>query len=232
MSGEIVRGGGGDSRLLPDEKKDSDADRCGDEGPEEDRVVVGCAVAEEEDREEDADDGARGIHAAVDPEPPSARLLRGAFGNEGIAWSRPDPLAKTVHHASREDPSPARGQEKERLAENGGAVARDGKSLPPREAVRCVAGEEPEDRGEAFCDPLDQSEDGGTRAQRGGQEKREERIDHLARHVREERGQSQQKDIAHGERKEVRSREAACRTFPTPAGRDRTGRGFQDAPAA
>ena len=133
---------------------------------------------------------------AVESEGPSALLGTCGTGDERVARGAADALADAIEETKPENRSPARGEADERPHRVRERVAADDERLRRHAAVGEPAGDELQDAGRGLRKTLDQADDRRPGAERGRQEDRQQRRDHLARRVVQQRHETEDHDRA------------------------------------
>ena len=141
---------------------------------------------EDDEPNERPDDGAGGIHGAVQPEDAAAVVFARELGEEGVARGAPHALAETVEGAPRERERPGEGEADDELAHRRQRVARDHERFARPRAVGPAPREQLREVGGPFGHALDNADGGRGRPEGAREEERENGVDHLAGEVREE----------------------------------------------
>src|SRR6185295_11708323 len=151
---------------------------------------------EESEREERTDHRAEVIGGAVEAESEPARSGRDGIGDQRVARGRPDPLADPVRDPDREDLPGRLSEGDERPDERRERIAEDDQRLSPPQAVRPPARGELQEGGRRLRGSLDRPHRHGAGADDRRQEDRQQRVDHLARRVGEERDRGENDNVA------------------------------------
>ncbi len=193
------RWGRGPPLLAHAEDEGGHGERAGHGGEGEDDPQV--ARRDERERGEDrSHHRPRVVHRPLEAEGPAPVLPRHDRGEERVARRAADPLSDAIGEAHREDVGGGRGEGDERPRERGERVPRDHERLAPGPAVGQAARGDLEGRRHRLGDALDDAEEGGARPKRAGEERGDERVDHLAARVGEEADEAERADRA-GERR-------------------------------
>jgi hypothetical protein len=136
------------------------------------------------------------VHRALEAERPSAVFPGHDLGHERVARRAADSLADPVDDTDREDVAGSRGERHERPYGRGERVAGDDEGLAPAETVGEAARDDLEDGRDRLRDTLDDTQERGARPQGAGQERRQQRVDHLAARVGEEADEAERADRA------------------------------------
>ena len=175
------------------EDESEKGEKAGDPGEGEDRAQV---EAGEEGRggEKRADRRACVIHRAV--EAVGAAALGGGHdrGQHGVAGCAAHALAEAVGEPHREHLQGRDRDGHQRAGQGRKAIAEDHERLATRGPVREPAGHELQHARQGLRAALDEAEEGGPRLEHGGEERRQQRVDHLAARVGQEADQAEGPD--------------------------------------
>ena len=185
-------------RLAPafphEQHDDHHADEAGDHGDGEDPAQRHPDLDEQEG-DQRTEDGAHGVHGAVQAEGDAALIVAGAGGDERIARGAAHAFAQPVDEPPEECHRPDHGDGDDQLAEAGEPVAEGGEHAAPAGVVAPLAEGVLRDARRGFGDALDEAEHRRRRAEHAGDEDREERVDDLAAEVGEEADPAERPDV-------------------------------------
>ena len=146
--------------------------------------------------EQRADDRARVVHRAVEPECPPALLGSRRRCDQRVARCRAYALSDPIEEPEQQDGHPARRHPDQRSHRVRERVAAEDQRLRGHAAVGEATGDEFQDAGGRLGQPLHETDDRGPGAQRGREEDRQQRRDHLARCVVQKRDEAEDDDRA------------------------------------
>ena len=176
--GRRPRGGG----VADQEREDRDGGEAGHDRQEEDRAE-GDTARQEEKRRNGPEHRPEVVHRPLKSERLSPLFRGDVCGDQCVSRGGPHSFPDPVEEPHGEDVSPSAREPHERPGKGGEAVPGEDQRLLPSAPVGPDAGEELEQARRRLRHPLDQPEDGGSCGQGGGEEDREERVDHLARKI-------------------------------------------------
>ena len=179
---------------LPQPEGKPDGGQPRDAGEEEDEPVLARQKLEQKKRHQDADQGAAGIHHAVETEGPASDFAIHGVRDHGVAGRGAQSFSQPVHGASEEDHRPGEGQGHERLGQGRQAVSGPNVGNALACLVAVPAREAFHDTDDGFGHALDEAKDRNGSAQRRSQEQRDHRVDHLRGEVGEEADPTQVAD--------------------------------------
>ena len=136
------------------------------------------------------------IGGALKPEcpPPDARIHR--LGDQRVARRAANSLPNTVGHTNEQHLRRRLRNGHERSHERRDAIAEHDERLSPARTIRPPATRELEERSRRLRRSLDGADKAGARAKHRREENREQRIDHLARHVSEKAHRREREHIS------------------------------------
>ncbi len=184
------------------EEHDEDGEDGGNRRKQEDEAVLlgdglqGRRDGPEQDQGDDgAQDGAGRVHAAVEPERFPARFGGSRLRQEGIARGIAHALPRALDHAQSDELRPTLGKGEEDLHRGGKRVARADETLPTPGRVGEPSRNDFHERDDAVREPFLQADDEGVRPEDVNQEEGEDRQDHFAADVGEERHDPKDDDV-------------------------------------
>ncbi len=187
-------GFGSQVRALRDAEDEEDDDRPGDDREREQRPVVARVEVQERRREQRARDRPGVIHRPMKTEHASARIGGRKAGEHGVARRAADPLAEPIGEPDRQHLRPRGREPDQRPHHRREAVAREDERLRRAPAVGQPPGQDLEPAAGRLRGPFDHAKRHRARADHLREEERQQRIDHLARHVGEEAHPPEQPD--------------------------------------
>ena len=155
---------------------------------------VECAARQEPPGHERAQHRSGVVQSALQPEGAAAHLGRSDVGDQGVARRRTDPLADAVGHPQPDHLPGGAGQGDHRPHQHRDDVAEDDEAAAPPRRVGQAPGTVLDERRREFRRPVERAERQRAAAQHPGHERREQRVDHLAREIVEQRDEPEQKD--------------------------------------
>jgi hypothetical protein len=126
------------------------------------------------------------VHRALEAEGAAEVLARRDLGQERVARRAAHALADAVHDPHGQHVPGGRGRRDQRARDRRERVAGDDERLAPPHAVGDAARDDLGQAGHGLREALDEAHESGARSEHAGQERREQRIDHLAAGVGEE----------------------------------------------
>ena len=138
----------------------------------------------------------RVVHRPLEAEGAATLLARHDLGQERVARRAADALAHAVEEAHREDVRGGGGERDQGARERRQRVAGHDERLAAGQAVRQAPGDDLERGRHRLGQPLDDAEEGRPRPQRAGQERRQQRVDHLAAGVGQQAHEAERADRA------------------------------------
>ncbi len=126
------------------------------------------------------------IHRAVEAVGSAEVLAPRHLREEGIAWRAAHALANAVRDPHHQHVPGRRRRRDQRTRERRQRIAAHDQGLAPAHAVGDPARRQLEEAGHGLRQPLHEPDEGGPRAENAGEERRQQRIDHLAAGVREQ----------------------------------------------
>jgi hypothetical protein len=154
------------------------------------------AELEQQERRQRPDDGAGGVHRAVQTERQTPVLVAHVGREQGVARRRAHALADAVEDAPAQGDRPNEGQRQDEFAQRRQPVASEHERAPPPGLVGEPAKRIPGEARGRFGRAFDQAENRRRGAQHLGHEAREHRIDHLRAEVGDEADHAQGDDVA------------------------------------
>jgi hypothetical protein len=136
------------------------------------------------------------VECSMKAEGASADGRRHRVGDQRVARGAADALAHPVHEPDGQYLGGRLRQADERPHHRSERVPRDHERLAAPHTVRPPAARELEQRGRGLRRSLDRAHRAGTGAEHGAEKEREQRVDHLARHVGEETHHGERDDVA------------------------------------
>ena len=177
------------------EDEHEDAGHRGHRGQREDEPQV-RPPQQQRGRDERACHRPRVVHRTVEPESAPEVRERRHLRQQRVAGRAAKALADAVRNADGEHVPGRRGQRHQRARQRGEAVPRDDHRLAPRHAVGDPPRHQPAQARHRLRDPLHDAHERGPRPERPDEERRQQRINHLAAHVGQQADRSQGLDRA------------------------------------
>lgn len=170
---------GGGGAVLDAEIRHQHGERGRDDREPEHHAHVAGEQRHQRQREQRAEKGADGVERLAQSEGAAANLLRRDVGDEGVARRSAYAFADSVCETGGEHGRGRAGQRENGLRQRAESVTDQQQRFAAPKAVREVAGEHLDDGGGRFRDALQRADEGYRGAERHGEIKREQGVDHL-----------------------------------------------------
>jgi len=136
------------------------------------------------------------VHAALQPERPSGERRRGGVRDQRVAWRGAQALPQPVHHTQRDHLPRGAGDRDDRPHDHGREIAEHDQRPAQRHAVRQSPRRELHERRGELRRAVEGAQRLRARSQHPRQEGGQERVDHLAREIVEQRDRAEQLHLA------------------------------------